>query len=201
MAVFRLIPTNGVRPSPDFTAVGAGTYGFTISDSNGTTSTGEVIITQPDEPLEMDLTNTFSTPTNDNENNGSATANAMGGTPPYTFDWSNGGTGDTIESLGAGSYSVTVTDANGCTTDHSIAVDAVTGLLDKNDFEMTLFPNPVKDVLFCRVAGSPGGQGPDRVQFVRAGGVFAFCPFGKRAVGVIGTRNVTWNLHFADHHG
>ncbi len=49
-------------------------------------------------------------------NNGSATVTAGGGTPGYTYNWNPiGGTGATGTGLTAGSYTVTVTDANGCT--------------------------------------------------------------------------------------
>ena len=47
--------------------------------------------------------------------NGSATAVPAGGTGPYTFFWSDSQTGDTASSLPAGSHSVVVTDASGCT--------------------------------------------------------------------------------------
>lgn len=46
--------------------------------------------------------------------NGSITAIAAGGTPPYTYLWSNGQTTATINGLSTGTYSVTVIDANGC---------------------------------------------------------------------------------------
>ena len=46
--------------------------------------------------------------------NGSLTANASGGQPPYSYVWSNGQTGATISNLGAGQYSVTVADAAEC---------------------------------------------------------------------------------------
>ena len=49
-------------------------------------------------------------------NNGSATVNITGGTNPYTPNWSNGGANATISNLAQGNYSVTVTDANGCTS-------------------------------------------------------------------------------------
>lgn len=45
---------------------------------------------------------------------GSCTALPKNGTPPFSFNWSNGGTSKTITNLSEGTYSVTVTDANGC---------------------------------------------------------------------------------------
>lgn len=45
---------------------------------------------------------------------GSATANATGGTGPYTYSWSNGQVSSQATSLITGNYNVGVTDANGC---------------------------------------------------------------------------------------
>jgi len=47
--------------------------------------------------------------------NGSATVAVAGGTGPYTYAWSNGRTQSMLPKLKAGTYTVTVTDANGCT--------------------------------------------------------------------------------------
>ncbi|MBL0050354.1 MAG: hypothetical protein IPP29_01925 [Bacteroidetes bacterium] len=47
--------------------------------------------------------------------NGSVTAQPLGGTAPYSYVWSTGATTQTISSLAAGTYTVTITDANGCT--------------------------------------------------------------------------------------
>ncbi|UTW61979.1 T9SS type A sorting domain-containing protein [bacterium SCSIO 12741] len=51
--------------------------------------------------------------------NGTITAQASSGQSPYTFIWSNGSTGSTLSNAAAGSYSVTVTDANGCSSQQS----------------------------------------------------------------------------------
>jgi hypothetical protein len=50
------------------------------------------------------------------DNDGSVTANATGGSTPYTYTWSNGQSGQTISGLAPGQYSVTITDAGGCET-------------------------------------------------------------------------------------
>jgi gliding motility-associated-like protein len=49
------------------------------------------------------------------DSSGSVTANAVGGTPPYTYNWSpGGGTTATLSALSVGTYTVSVNDANGC---------------------------------------------------------------------------------------
>lgn len=76
--------------------------------------------------------------------NGTATANASGGTSPYTYSWSpGGGNSITITGLSSGTYNVTVTDANGCSTTGQVIVDDNVGI-DENDLAamMDVYPNP-----------------------------------------------------------
>lgn len=54
--------------------------------------------------------------------NGSATINATGGTPPFTYKWSNGESNASIDNLCAGIYTVTVTDHGKCTDKQSIQI-------------------------------------------------------------------------------
>ncbi len=54
---------------------------------------------------------------------GSATVTVQGGVPPYNYTWSNGQAGATLTGLEAGSYSVTVTDAEGLATEGTAVVD------------------------------------------------------------------------------
>ena len=53
---------------------------------------------------------------------GSVESQVTGGTPPYTYAWSNGAATPTINNLSAGEYTLTVTDANGCTLSASATV-------------------------------------------------------------------------------
>ncbi|MGB0432542.1 MAG: SprB repeat-containing protein, partial [Bacteroidia bacterium] len=53
---------------------------------------------------------------------GSAWVKVCGGTAPYTYLWSNNATNDTTAGLRAGTYTVTVTDAKGCTYSAEIVV-------------------------------------------------------------------------------
>ena len=104
------------------TAVGlaAGTYTCTVTDGvNGCTSTVSVTIIQPTQ-LSISTQTMEATPGN---SNGAALAIVTGGTAPYTYLWSPGGqTTNPATGLAAGTYSVTVTDANGCTVTDSASV-------------------------------------------------------------------------------
>ncbi|MEZ4932345.1 MAG: SprB repeat-containing protein [Saprospiraceae bacterium] len=50
-----------------------------------------------------------------NVDDGAVEASASGGVQPYTYLWSTGDTGPTLSGLGGGTYTVTVTDVEGCT--------------------------------------------------------------------------------------
>jgi large repetitive protein len=94
------------------TGLPAGIYTCTITDASGCVTSVTVNITQPPQ---LTATST-STPANCGGNNGTATATPAGGTGPYTYAWSSGGNSATETTLVSGSYTCTVTDANGCTT-------------------------------------------------------------------------------------
>ncbi len=98
----------------------AGVYKIVVTDANGCKDSLNVTITQPVNSISVTTSQTAITC--NGTCNGSATANPSGGAPPYTYSWSNGGTNATISSLCAGSYSVVVTDANGCKDSTNITV-------------------------------------------------------------------------------
>jgi len=99
--------------SEDVAGLCDGSFNITITDANGCIGYNSATLTQPTELINN------STTTVDNicwaENHGSATVNISGSVPPYNYTWSNGNTGSqTADSLFAGTYIVTITDANNC---------------------------------------------------------------------------------------
>ena len=101
------------------TSLIAGTYGVTVTDANGCTTTSSYVVTQPAAivltPSHVDATCGMA--------NGSASIAVAGGTAPYSYLWSNGGLTNSIAAVLAGAYTVTVTDNNGCTSTNTINVN------------------------------------------------------------------------------
>lgn len=109
--------SNG-QTTPTVTGLIAGTYTVTVTDSNTSpcTATATIVI---NEPPTLTIT---PTPDTCELNVGTVTVTATGGTPGYTYLWSNGATTQTIINLNAGDYTVTVTDAIGLTSSISTTV-------------------------------------------------------------------------------
>ena len=93
---------------------------YTVTATSGTaTSSVSVTITEPT-AVSVSVVGTNATGGNDN---GSATATGSGGTPEYSYFWSNNlGTSSTVSGLAAGTYIVTATDSEGCTGEESVAI-------------------------------------------------------------------------------
>jgi len=110
----------------NMTGLGAGTYNVTVTNANGCTATTTVTITQP--ALALAASNSFIAPLCNGGTTGSVTVTANNGTAPYNVSWTGTTSGNpagteiattggtfTMTALGAGTYNITVTDANGCT--------------------------------------------------------------------------------------
>jgi len=112
-----------------------GTYSVTVTDGNDCTATGTAIVNS------FSCAGFSATATGTNllcngDMSGAAMANPMGGTAPFNYLWSNGGTTQSITNLAAGSYTVTVSDATNCTNIQSVNITQPTALV-----LMTTFTN------------------------------------------------------------
>lgn len=148
-APFTFFWNNGAM-SQHLSNVGAGTYTVTVTDFNGCTTETSAIVTAPAAGLSV---TTAATPSS-NLNDGSASASASGGTPPYHFLWENGVADSIILNLAANTYGVTVTDGNGCTAVSQAVVDFVSSTDDAFDhFNLAVFPIPASDFIAVQVKG------------------------------------------------
>jgi gliding motility-associated-like protein len=107
----------------DLTGIPAGAYAVLVTDSNGCTVSLNDTILQPDSALAGVLTITDVKCASDT--NGVAIIVISGGTPNYSYVWSNGSLADTLTALQTGIYSVTITDANGCTAAYVDTVSSI----------------------------------------------------------------------------
>lgn len=111
--------TPGGQTTQIATGLAAGTHTVTATNADGCVNTATVTITSP---LAI-VINATTVPINCfNGCDGSTNAVVSGGTSPYTYMWSNGVTTQAATGLCAGTYSIVVTDAAGCTNVTSVVL-------------------------------------------------------------------------------
>jgi gliding motility-associated-like protein len=104
----------------DISGLPAGTYTLTTTDANGCALTSSATVTQPNQlsTAGSQLTGVSCFGGSD----GAIGINPSGGTPGYSYTWSNGQNVEDINNLTAGNYNLTVTDANNCSNTFSFTV-------------------------------------------------------------------------------
>ncbi|MCW5906396.1 MAG: gliding motility-associated C-terminal domain-containing protein [Chitinophagales bacterium] len=110
---------NSGATTEDLFFVGAGVYTVVVTDAKGCTATASVSISQPPALV---LTSQVSSPVCNGANTGTIDISVVGGVQPYTYNWSDGSTSEDLSGIPVGTYSVTVTDANGCTISGSYTI-------------------------------------------------------------------------------
>ena len=115
--------------------LGIGTYQVTVTDAESSETSAEINIEGPS-PISLAYTvlEEISCP-------GDVTAveiTAGGGTPPYSYAWSDGQTGATATGLESGVYQVTVSDANDCTETSEILIESDDNMAPSAAFDFIL---------------------------------------------------------------
>ncbi len=147
---FTYLWSNG-ETTKSITGLCAGTYTVTVTDSKGCTGTLSKSVTQPAKVLALTATKTNATYCS--PCNGTATANPNGGTTPYTYLWSDGQTTKKALALCSGTYSVTVTDKNGCTQNCSVTVSGCNPLKLGSE-DISIYPNPFNTSFVVNYGGN-----------------------------------------------
>jgi len=168
------------------TGLCAGNYSLTVTDANGCQKLGTVTIT---EPTQLAVVTSHTNVTCSGFCNGSITATATGGTPPYMYAWSPGGcTTSACAGLCSGAHSYTVTDTKGCTATGS---DTITSPL-------ILLPNATSTGASC--AGVCDGTVSSAATGGTAPYVYLWTPGGYTTSAVSGLCAGTYTIKVTDSH-
>jgi sugar lactone lactonase YvrE len=150
------------------TGLTAGNYTITATDNNGCIATTGTILTQPASGVSISML-TLTNPNCFGET-GSATANpAIGGTGPYTYNWtSGGGTNLMASGLSAGTYTITATDNLGCNSNASVTITQPAILTASTIISFNVSCNGMSDG--SAFAMTDGGTGPYTYSWSSSGG-------------------------------
>jgi gliding motility-associated-like protein len=118
-APYKINWSNGLEGQLAATNLAAGTYNVTVEDSLGCIVTGTYNIREPEL---LSFRETVENSRCAGSNNGVITLNVFGGAAPYIYKWSNGANSRVIRNLQPDTYSVLITDRNGCVTGGTFVV-------------------------------------------------------------------------------
>lgn len=103
------------------TGLASGSYSVVVTDATGCSRTLSLTVGSP---AELTASATVSSAVCDEDSAYAIDLNVSGGTAPYTYGWSNGTTDEDIQLVARGTFSVIVTDANGCSISRDIVVES-----------------------------------------------------------------------------
>ncbi len=127
----------GGQTNATATGLSEGSYTVTVTDNNGCSFTTSVTITGPASAIAT--TGSVTNASCNSSNNGAIALNVSGGTPPYTFTWSNSSTTQNISNILPGTYTVIIKDSNGCSLVDSFTVS----------FDSSVFAHAGNDTVIC----------------------------------------------------
>jgi hypothetical protein len=139
---FTITPGGTSNITGIFVGLSAGNYTVEVKDANSCSiTTGTLTVGQPDATITIDRT--IDSVSYYGGSDGEITTNISGGTPPYNCLWADGPTICDRTALAADSYTLTVTDAHGCTQDSTFIVSGPAGTEQLfTETGISLYPNP-----------------------------------------------------------
>lgn len=157
---------NNAEVTEDINSIPYGGYLITVTDANNCVLLFDTILTQPSDLIPVATTTSVFGDYNvscNGSTNGAIDLNVTGGLMPYNYSWSNAASTEDINSLGAGTYSITVTDLNGCSdstfaiiTQPDSLIASINSISDYNGFAITCFGDANGSI----DAGVSGGMAP-----------------------------------------
>lgn len=151
--------TAPVQATPLATALAANTYSVIVTDANNCTANASVIINDP-APFNVSIT------ANDTTSFCPGDSVVLSSSPASSYLWSNGATAQNATITTSGTYSVTATDANGCSgTSPAISVTVLpmsicaAGIAEGAEISQpVIFPNPASDMLSISIPSVQNGN-------------------------------------------
>ncbi len=200
---YSYIWSNGLTGTNTATGLAAGSYSVTISDPSGCTVVQTATLTQPQV---LNCTATVTNPTCFGGDNGSITTSASGGIAPYTYTWSGPGgpygNVSTISGLSGGTYTVTVSDANGCICINTVTVveppqiSPIAGTSNIYEGSGGVIPTFYN----VNVITFSGGLAPYNYTWNNTGYVVYSIP-SPGTINIVYADNATWNVTITDSNG
>ncbi len=151
-APYRYLWSTGAT-SETISGLKAGTYSATVTDANGCSKSLDYSL---GEPLILDIASAVENVSCHGAQDGKINITVTGGSSPYTYQWSQMATTEDISGLAAGAYSVTVTDANGCSINEAFDVAEPTAIIVTESISHVSCKGESTGAITTTVAGGSG---------------------------------------------
>lgn len=135
---FKITWSHGVEDQLFVGNLTPGNYSVRVEDEAGCAITATYNIREPEL---LTFTDMVENVTCAGENNGSISINVAGGTPPYSYQWSNGSNSRNLRNLKPGDYTLVITDRNGCSTGATYTITEPQPLAIESEFSENLLCN------------------------------------------------------------